>query len=423
MGRRKDAAATHLGAEAMQTVQVTFSEIETLIIALIVLFIGKGVRASLPWLQRIDLPDAVVGGLLAAILALVAKTAFGIEFTFGSQLRDLLLLVFFSTIGLSAKLSALIAGGRALLILCLVTVLLITLQNLIGAAVAIAWGAHPFYGLLAGGLSFVGGPGTALAWAREAEAAGLETARAVGIGAATLAVVSGALVAGPVAGHLIKRKKLHPAAPEQARKILSTAPGNGGEVGGGDSLTSLFAALLAIFVSVYLGEKINFWARDNGLVLPGFLSALLAAVALANAADACGLKLQLKPIERGGAVALNLFLAISLMGTPLAAMHSLALPLAVNVIAQLLVTIPLACYLLFPLLGRDYDAAVATAGFLGFGIASMPVAMVTMDEITKRHGPSPKAFLLITLAGAFFVDLANAMVAKLFLLLPMFRLG
>ena len=122
-------------------------------------------------------------------------------------------------------------------------------------------------------------------------------------------------------------------------------------------------------------------------------------------------------------VALNLFLAISLMGTPLAPMLTMALPLAINVMAQLLLTIPIAYYLLYPLLGRDYDAAVTTAGFLGFGIASMPVAMVTMDEITKRHGPSPKAFLLITLAGAFFVDLANAMMAKLFLLLPMFRLG
>ena len=150
----------------MHTVQVTFSEIETLIIALIVLFIGKGVRASLPWLQRIDLPDAVVGGLLAAILALVARTAFGIEFTFASRLHDLLLLVFFSTVGLSTKLRALVAGGRPLLILCVVTVLLITLQNLLGAAVAIAWGAHPFYGLLTGGLSFAGGPRQARCRAR-----------------------------------------------------------------------------------------------------------------------------------------------------------------------------------------------------------------------------------------------------------------
>jgi ESS family glutamate:Na+ symporter len=378
------------------------------------------VRASLPWLARIDLPDAVVGGLLAALLALLARTAFGIEFTFGSHLRDLLLLVFFSTIGLSARLGALVAGGRPLLMLCLVTVLLLVLQNLVGAAVAIAWGVHPFYGLLAGGLSFVGGPGTALAWAKEAEAAGLEAARAVGIGAATVAVVTGAVVAGPLAGHLIRRKGLRPAGAGAAEKFFPTAPESGA---GGYALAGVFAALLAIAVSVYLGEKINFWARDNGVVLPGFLSAMIVAVALANAADACGLKLQLKPIETGGAVALNLFLAIALMGTPLAAMLSMALPLGINVAAQLLVVVAVAYYVLFPLLGRDYDAAVTTAGFLGFGIASMPVAMATMDEVTKRHGPSPKAFLLITLAGAFFVDLANAMVAKLFLLLPLFKLG
>lgn len=406
----------------MPTVHVTFSELETLMIALVALFIGKGIRASLPWLQRIDLPDAVVGGLLTAVLALIARTAFGIEFTFGSHLRDLLLLIFFATIGLSAKLSALAAGGRGLLILCLATVLLLVLQNLVGAAIAIAWGTHPFYGLLAGGLSFVGGPGTALAWAREAEAAGLEAARAVGIGAATVAVVTGALMAGPLAGYLIKRHGLRPSAAGAVGEFFAPAPESGPETGS-HALTGILAALLAIAVSVYLGEKINFWARGNGVVLPGFLSAMLVAVALANGVEACGFKLRLQPIDIGGAVSLNLFLAISLMGTPLAAVLSMALPLAINVIGQLLVIVAIAYYLLFPLLGRDYDAAVTTAGFLGFGIASMPVAMATMDEVTKRHGPSPKAFLLITLAGAFFVDLANALVAKLFLLLPMFGPG
>ena len=403
-------------------VQVDLSELETLIIALIALFIGKSVRAGLPWLKRIDLPDAVVGGLLMALLALIARLAFGIEFTFGNHLRDLLLLIFFSTIGLSAKLRALVAGGRPLLILCVVTVLLITLQNLVGAAVAIAWGAHPFYGLLAGGLSFVGGPGTALAWAKEAEAAGLEAAPAVGIGAATLAIVTGALLAGPVSGYLIKRKGLHPTATGSEGAFSSAAPESGAETHqlrtcgniGGTALDRRFGLS---------GEKINFWARDNGLVLPGFLSAMLTGVALANGADTCRVRLDLKPIAMGGEVALNIFLAMSLMSTPLAAVFAVILPLSVNVLAQILVIVAVAYYVLFPLLGRDYDAAVATAGFLGFGIASMPVAMATMDEVVKRYGPSPKAFLLVTLAGAFFVDLANAMVAKLFLLLPMFRIG
>jgi len=411
-------------------VQVNLSELETLIFALIALFIGKAVRAGLPWLKRIDLPDAVVGGLLTALLALVVRLAFGIEFTFGGHLRDLLLLIFFSTIGLSAKLSALAAGGRPLIILCLVTVLLIVAQNLVGAAVAIAWGAHPFYGLLGGGLSFVGGPGTALAWAKEAEAAGLEAAPAVGIGAATLAIVTGALLAGPVTGYIIKRKGLRPvtagsdgAFPSTSLPSTSfTAPERGAETDQ-NGLPGVLVTLLLIAVSVYLGGKINYWARDNGVVLPGFLSAMLVGVALANGADVCRVRLDLKPVAIGGEVALNVFLAMTLMSTPLAAVFTVIFPLGINVLSQILVIGAVAYYVLFPLLGRDYDAAVATAGFLGFGIASMPVAMVTMDEVVKRYGPSPKAFLLVTLAGAFFVDLANAMVAKLLLLLPMFRIG
>jgi glutamate:Na+ symporter, ESS family len=398
-------------------VKFELSEIETVILALIALFIGRAVRAGVPWLQRIDLPDAVIGGLLMALLALIARLALGVEFAYGNHLRDVLLLVFFATVGLSAKLRSLAAGGRPLIILCLATVLLIALQNLVGAAVATAFGAHPFYGLLAGGLSFVGGPGTALAWAREAEAAGLEAAQAVGLRAATLAVIVGALLAGPAAGYLIKRKGLRPAAPAPAASAEAPAEDRHYSVPG------VLVALLMIAVSVYLGEKVNYWARDNGLVLPGFLSAMLAGVVLANGADACRIRLDFKPIATGGEVALKIFLAMSLMSMPLAAMAAVILPLGVNVLAQILVIGVVAYFLLFPLLGRDYDAAVTTAGFIGFGIASMPVAMATMDEVTKRHGPSPKAILLVTLAGAFFVDLANAMVAKLFLVLPAFQLG
>jgi ESS family glutamate:Na+ symporter len=135
------------------------------------------------------------------------------------------------------------------------------------------------------------------------------------------------------------------------------------------------------------------------------------------------IRFDLRPAAAGGEAALKIFLAMSLMSMPIASMSAVILPLLVNIVVQLLVIAAVAYFLLFPLLGRDYDAAVTTAGFIGFGIASMPVAMATMDEVTKRHGPSPKAFLVVTLAGAFFVDLANATLAKLFLLLPGFGLG
>ena len=156
---------------------IEFSDLATLIIGLLALFAGTYIRQAVPFLKRIDMPNAVIGAMIVALVVLAVQVAFGTEVVFGTTLRDILLLVFFTTIGLSAKLKALRAGGWPLVIVCAVTVLLLVAQNVIGIAIAMSRGADPFYGLLAGSLSFVGGPGTALAWAKEAEAAGLPNAQ------------------------------------------------------------------------------------------------------------------------------------------------------------------------------------------------------------------------------------------------------
>ncbi|MEE1658282.1 sodium/glutamate symporter [Microvirga sp. CF3062] len=404
--------------------QIQLSELTTLIIGLIALFVGIRIRHAVPILRRIDMPNAVIGAMIVAVLVLLAQVLFDTEVVFGAQIRDLLLLVFFTTIGLSAKLKALLAGGRPLIILCAVTILLLVAQNLVGVTVATAFGAHPFYGLLAGSLSFVGGPGTALAWAKEAEAAGLQNAQAVGVGSATLAVITGALLSGPITGWLIHRHGLHhDAAPTQVPFVdpQQEAPPSTPE--GGGSLENILSTILVIAIAVLLGDRINAWAKDAGLLLPGFLSAMLAGVLLTNLADWSRLRLQFGPIQKGGEVALNLFLVLSLMGTKLITVAAILGPLVVNVLLQIAVIVAIAYFALFRLLGRDYEAAVTVGGFLGFGISSMPVAMATMDEVARRYGPAPKAFLLITLAGSFFVDLANALVAKAFLALPMFGIA
>ncbi|TGP24900.1 MULTISPECIES: sodium/glutamate symporter [unclassified Mesorhizobium] len=403
---------------------IEFPELATLIIGLIALLAGTRIRQMVPMLKRIDMPNAVIGAMIVALLVLLVQVMFGTEVAFGTKLRDLLLLVFFTTIGLSAKLKALRAGGRPLVILCAVTVLLLVFQNLAGIAVA-AWGAHPFYGLLAGSLSFVGGPGTALAWAKEAEAVGLQNAQAVGAGAATVAVITGALVSGPITGWLIGRHKLSPVAALQTEVSFAEpqkeAPGASQE--GRGNLESILATILIVAVSVFLGDKLNSWAKGAGLLLPGFLSAMLAGVFLTNLADWTRIRLDSDPIQKGGEVALNLFLVLSLMSTKLIAVAAILGPLFVNVLLQIVVIVAIAYFVLFRLLGRDYEAAVTVGGFLGFGISSMPVAMATMDEVARRYGPAPKAFLLITLAGSFFVDLANALVAKAFLALPLFDMN
>ena len=238
-------------------VQIELSELETLIVGLVALLAGTHLRRRVPLLKRIAVPNAVVGAAIVAVIALLLNGNFKIDITFAIQLRDVMLLVFFATIGLAAKLSQLRAGGKPLLVLCAVTTLLIVMQNLVGVAVAALWGTNPVYGLLAGGLSFIGGFGTALAWAKEAEAVGIANAQVVGLGAATLAVISGALIAGPFTGWIVHRHGLHPGsggqdapapAPILPEKLDSTA---------GAGLEPLFWTLLLLSIVVLLGDRLN----------------------------------------------------------------------------------------------------------------------------------------------------------------------
>ena len=326
--------------------------------------------------------------------------------------------MFFTTVGLSAKFSSLKKGGKPLAILCAVTVFLLVAQNIVGMAVAAAVGGHPFYGLLVGSISFVGGPGTAAAWAKEAQAMGLARAPEIAVGAATLAVVVGAIVSGPITGWLIRRNKLRgqagdaPASwvlPEEDKP--APAP----------PIDTIMVVLLLIIAAVLAGDAANQWAKGAGLVLPGFLTAMLAGAAITNSADALGLEIDFTPIERGGEIALRTFLVMYLMSLKLWLLGDAIGPLMANVAIQVLITAMIGVLLLYRWLGRDYDAAVTVGGFLGFGLSSMPVAMATMDSVARRYGPSPKAFLLIALAGSFFVDLANAFIVKGFLMLPWFQ--
>lgn len=432
---------------------IPLSEPATLLAAIVVMLLAGLWRARSPTLQRLDLPDAVVGGLAAALLLWALRQAAGLELQPGRALRDLMLLAFFASIGLSARLALLRQGGRALVVLCAVSVLAMVLQNLAGLAVARAFDLHPFHGLLAGALSFVGGPGTALAWAQEAEAAGVPDAALIGLGSATLAVMSGALLAAPTTRWMIERRGLQ----AQRAAALAPAPAAGAaeraapasdlpqRIDAGppmpgsaapvhpvashrhesldDTAVALLRSIALVAACVLLGQGLVQAARAVDVMLPGFLAALLAGVLVANLAELLPRRWALPDAELPGTLALRLFLAITLMSLPLSHLGGLLGPLLVNLAVQLLLILALAWGLLFPLLGRSYDAAVATGGFLGYAVASMPVALATMRETVRQHGPAPRALLWVTLAGSFFVDLANAAVAKAFLMWPLLRLA
>jgi ESS family glutamate:Na+ symporter len=395
---------------------IVVSEFVTLIAGLISLVLGDFACKKVRLLQTLSIPPPVIGGLFTAIAALILESAYNLNFEFAIQLRDVLILLFFVSLGFSARLADLRTGGKPLLFICLATVLLLFIQNIIGISVAMFRGAHPFYGLLAGSVSFVGGPATALAWAKEATVFGLEGAELVAISAATFAVAIGALVSAPIVTWIINKHKLKnestsiddSAATIKMETHLQAA-----------NSQSIIKMLLLVSVAVFLGNQLNKFATSRDILLPGFLCSILAGMLFTNVAEAGKWTIPTKLIDKLGDISLQIFLVISMMSLKLSSLGAILVPLAMVVVLQVLFSAIVAYLIVFHALGKNYNAAVTVGGFLGFAISSMPIAMATMEQVTKRYGPAPQAILIITLAGSFFVDLANAVIVKLFMsLLP-----
>ena len=269
---------------------IALSDLESLAVGLLALVVANTIARHLPIISRLSVPVPVVGGILVAIITALLHKFSDTSIQFAGQLTDFFLLAFFTTVGLSAKFSALKAGGRPLVILCVVTVILLVVQNIVGLLMVSAFGAHPFYGLLIGSISFVGGPGTAAAWAKEAQAMGLDTRARGRRRRGDLAVIVGAIVAGPITGWLIRRRNLQGPGRRNASEL-----GRAGERRAGARAADCdhHAVLLLIVVAILAGDAVNAWARREGMVLPGFLTAMLAGVAITNVSDAIGAKIDL----------------------------------------------------------------------------------------------------------------------------------
>jgi len=384
--------------------------LDVLVISIVVLFLGMYLTRKIRFLERYFIPPAVTGGLICSILVALAHEFANLKITFDLQIRDVLLLTFFSTIGLSAKLRMLVAGGKALVVLVLVAGVFLILQDVIGVSLAVLFGSHPGYGLMGGSVSFAGGHGTSIAWGQVAEEAGLQGAGEIGIAFATFGLIAGGLIGGPIAGRLIAKHAIEP----PARKAgTQTDEGDAwtAEVG----LPATLVTILLLAICVEFGSLVNRLLFDKGVMLPGFLTSLFVGILITNLADVFKFRMSTASIERFGEISLSIFLSMSLMSMQLVTLLDAFGPIMVVVIAQMLVITIFVMFIVFRLMGRDYDAAVICAGFAGLGLGATPVAIANMSAITSRYGPSAKAFLVVPLVGAFFIDIMNAVVIKFFL--------
>jgi ESS family glutamate:Na+ symporter len=399
---------------------VELDPIRVLVLAILVLWLGSALTARVRLLQRFSIPVAVTGGILCSLVVALLDAFADVRVVFDLAIRDTLLLTFFSTIGLSAKLGLLRQGGRTLALLAGATLVFLALQNAVGVSLAALTG-HPLgFGLIGGSVSLAGGHGTAITWGQVAADAGFEGATALGLAFATFGLICGGIVGGPLATRLIRRHSL--VAPSALAASEAADAAGAEEIGAAQqdapvSVTSaqVIRTLFCLAIAIGVGGELNRWIETRGMVLPGFLTAMGVGILLTNLADLRKAPLDAEAITLFNQVSLHLFLAMSLMSMQLTQLAGAFGPVLVLLAAQVALAVAFASAVVFRLCGRDYDAAVMAAGYAGLGLGATPVGVANMNAVTSRFGPAPAAFLVIPLVGAFLLDIINAFVIQTYI--------
>jgi len=377
---------------------IELNQITTLFLAVALYLFGMAIVNRIGFLNRFLIPAPVVGGLIFATLALVLKTTGIVEITLDTSLQTLFMIAFFTTVGLGASFKLIKLGGKLLVIYLLLCGVTVFLQNVIGVSFAGLFGIEPLLGVMAGAVSMNGGHGGAAAYGQTIENLGISSALTIGMAAATLGLICGSLSGGPVARHLIKKHDLKPA----SGKIEGYVEEDERPIQEWSFMVQIGLLTFSMAVGTYLGDL---FTNVTGFVLPSYIGAMFVAVIVRNLADRF-IKgtVNMKEINLIGDVSLAIFLSMALMSIKLWEVADLALPLIGIILIQVIVLVLYAIFVMFPMLGKDYDAAVMISGFLGHGLGATPNAMANMSATVSKYGPSRTAFLVVPIVGAFLID-------------------
>ena len=397
--------------------------VQTVAFAGIILFLGYGLRRAIPILGKVNIPAPVCGGIPVAGLLAVLYVAGYQPLKFDTLLQVPFQNTFFASIGFAASLKLLRRGGPLVLTFLILSIVVAALQNVVGATLAWALGQHPLMGVLAGSATMAGGPATGLAFAPLFEEAGIQGAATLAVAAAIAGIVSGGVIGGPIGTYLIARtlRGAGPGGPGTttlANLAEDQVPAPPVQAPAGEDVEAyvLMKHLVLLLVTVGVGIWVSGWLTRLGVTLPVYIGAMLVAAAMRNLDDVTGVfRLSLRVIDDIGAIALALFLVMALMTLRLWELAGLAVPLLIILTAQVALVAVIATWVVPRLMGRDYDAAVMAGGFSGFMLGTSANAMANMGALVERYGPAPKAYLVVPLVGAFFIDFANALLITFFL--------
>ena len=392
------------------------------------LVLGMYLTRRVKWLQRFCIPSPVSGGIVFSIVSLMLYKLWNVELVFDGTLKDVFMLVFFTSVGFQSNLKVLRRGGSTLLLMLGVLALIIVVQNVLPLSIAWLMDVNPLVGMAAGSISMAGGHGTAGGFSAVLEGMGLSGAGTIAMAAATFGLIMGSVTGGPLAERLIRTKltaehlepkdyEVDPAMAGLESDEASPA-GRAKHISSNEQEFQQYAkATYALLIVVAAGSLMSWLLQQTGVTFPTYFGALIVAAIVRNVAEACKLtsKMELDKIVSVGNICLSVFLGMAMVSLKLWELESLALPLVVMLVAQVVAMALIAYFVAFNMLGRDYDAAVLVAGICGFGLGATPNAMANMSAVCYKYHYSVKPFLIVPIIGAMFVDLINTGFITMFL--------
>lgn len=384
---------------------------QTLAAAVLVLLLGSYLRKKINILEKFCIPAPVIGGLLFAIFTCVCYTTGIIEFSFDDTLREVCMVFFFTSVGFQANLKVLKSGGKSLLVFLALVITLIFSQNLLAVGLSNVLGLNPLIGMCTGSIPMVGGHGTAGAFGPVLEDFNIKGATTICTAAATFGLITGSLVGGPIGKRLIEKRNLMYNVPAEDDSLLVEDEEKH------QRHTNMYAAaVFQLILAIGLGTIFSYFLTKTGLTFPIYIGAMLAAALMRNITEYSGKgTIHMGEINDLGGISLSLFLGMAMITLKLWELATLALPLIILLAAQTALICIFTYFVIFNVMGRDYDAAVLSAGTCGFGMGATPNAMANMQAICDRYVPSVKAYLIIPLIGSLFADFINSLVITFFI--------
>lgn len=378
-------------------------------VAAVMLIIGQFLVDRVEFLRKYCIPAPVVGGLIFALVHCALKGAGVLEFNLDTTLQGICMTIFFCSVGYTAAFSMLKKGGIGVIKFLILAIIMVVMQDAVGSALAGMFGLDARLGLAMGSIPLVGGHGTAGSFGPFLEEMGVANASTVGVAAATYGLISGCVIGGPIAASKIKKYNLKS---HGYATVDSVEVDKDTDTGAIDSSKMLSAAVY-LLIAVGIGTVVT-QVLSNIVTLPGYIGAMLVGAVIRNVNDATGKEMPMNEMTTLGNVCLSIFLGLAMINLKLWQLISLAIPMIVILLVQTVIMFFYASYVVFTVMGKDYDAATMASGFCGFGMGATPNAMANMQAVTKEHGPAPVAFMIVPLVGSLFIDFFNASIITAF---------